>query len=208
VLAPLALRSVTTLRLRAYGQAVLADGQVDLVAPDGAELGVLVLHPHPDFGGDRFNPVVDAIFRAAVAEGWAAVRFDFSSSELSQAVAEATDALGRLPKALPLAVAGYSFGGGIATQVLDARIVQWVLVAPPLTMVDFPTDAIASDPRPKLVLSPTRDQYCPPAEAADATATWAATTVEPIDGADHFLAGATRGDAQRAVDVIRSSCRR
>jgi alpha/beta superfamily hydrolase len=187
---------------------VLAEGQIDLVVPEAAEVGVLVLHPHPDYGGDRFNPVVDAIFRAAVAEGWAAVRFDFSSSDTVQAVAEATEALGRLPEQLPLAVAGYSFGGGIATQVLDPRLVQWVLVAPPLTMVDVPTDAIAADPRPKLVLSPTRDQFCPPASAAEATATWTATTLEPVEGADHFLAGATRGVAQRAVEVIRSSCRR
>jgi len=166
---------------------------------------VLVLHPHPDFGGDRFNPVVDAIFRAAVAAGWAAIRFDFSTSDAPLAVAEAEDALGRLPGAIPLAVAGYSFGGSIATQVLDPRIVQWVLVAPPLTLLPLSTDAIAADPRPKLVLSPTEDQYCPPASAAEATAGWTATSLEPVEGADHFLAGAARGVADRTTQTIQST---
>jgi alpha/beta superfamily hydrolase len=187
---------------------VIEEGRLDLVAPEDAEVGVLVLHPHPDYGGDRFNPVVDAIFRAVVAAGWASIRFDFSSSEVPHAVAEAEDALGRLPDGIPLAVAGYSFGGGIATQLLDERIVQWALIAPPLTVLHVPTDAIAADPRPKLVLSPTHDQYCPPASAAEATAGWEATTVEPIEGADHFLAGATKDVAERTVEVIRSRRRR
>jgi alpha/beta superfamily hydrolase len=183
---------------------VLSADRFDLVVPHGAEAGVLVLHPHPDFGGDRFNPVVDAIFGAASAAGLAVIRFDFSSSDVPTAVAEAYDALSRLPAQVPLVVAGYSFGGLIATQVLDPRVVHWVLVAPPLTMLDVPTDAIAADPRPKLVLSPAHDQYCPPTAAAEATAGWVSTTLEPVEGADHFLAGATRRVADRTMQAIHS----
>ena len=189
-----------------YGRAsVIAAGRIDLVVPDGADLGVVVLHPHPDYGGDRFNPVVDTIFRAVSAAGAAAVRFDFSSSDVAETTAETRDALARLPPDLPVVLAGYSFGGGIATQVLDDRILRWVLVAPPLTSLGLELDAIASDPRPKHLLAPAHDQFCPPPDARAAAARWAATTVEPIEGADHFLAGATTRVAARTVELIRSS---
>ena len=42
---------------------MLPEGRYDLVDPPGAERAVLVLHPHPEYGGDRRNPVVDAVFR-------------------------------------------------------------------------------------------------------------------------------------------------
>jgi uncharacterized protein len=182
----------------------VVDGRFDLVVPEGAALGVLVLHPHPDHGGDRFNPVVQALFDAAVAEGWAAIRFDFSTSDLGRATAEAADALGRLPGDLSVVAAGYSFGAAVATQVHDVRIDRWVLVAPPLGSLPIDTAAIASDARPKLVLSPAHDQFCPPSTAVEATAGWTSTTVEPVEGADHFLAGSTARVAARAIDFIRS----
>ena len=181
---------------------MLTDGRFDLVVPDRAELGVVVLHPYPDYGGDRFNPVVDAIFRAVTAAGSAAVRFDFSSSDVAMAAEETRDALARLPGDAPVAMAGYSFGAGIATQVLDDRITGWVLVAPPLTSLALDLDAIASDPRPKHLLAPVHDQFCPPTDARAATDRWAATTVEPIEGADHFLAGATSRVADRTLELI------
>jgi uncharacterized protein len=182
----------------------VVDGGFDLVVLDGAELGVVVLHPHPDYGGDRFNPVVQALFDAVLAEGWAAVRFDFSTSDIGRATAEATEALARLPEQLPVVAAGYSFGAGVATQLVDPRIDRWVLVAPPLGLLGIETGAIATDSRPKLVLSPTHDQFCPPATATQATADWAATTVEPVEGEDHFLAGATSRVAARAIAFIGS----
>ena len=67
------------------------------------------------------------------------------------------EALDRLPGDGPLVVAGYSFGAGIGTQLLDPGIVRWVLVAPLLSPAKIDVDAIAADPRPKLVLSPDHD---------------------------------------------------
>jgi hypothetical protein len=60
------------------------------------------------------------------------------------ATAEAGEALDRLPSGLPLVVAGYSFGAGIATQLLDAGVVKWVLVAFLLRAAKLETDAIAA----------------------------------------------------------------
>jgi alpha/beta superfamily hydrolase len=183
---------------------VIADGRIDLVAPEGAERAIVVLHPHPDMGGDRSNPVVDAIFTAAARTGWAALRFDFSSSDLATATAEATEVLDRLPAGLPVAVAGYSFGAVVATQVLDPRVDRWVLVAPPLGMITADVGAIAADPRPKLVLAGVHDRFAPPDQLRQATAGWTATDVEEVEGADHFFLAATSHLATRTLDACRA----
>jgi alpha/beta superfamily hydrolase len=179
---------------------VLAEGAVDVHAPAGAPAGVVLLHPHPDMGGDRFNPVVDAVWRAAVDAGWAAVRFDFSSSDRVAAANEAAWALDLLPSTPVVGLVGYSFGAAIAAGLDDDRIDRWVLVAPPfgshVPAADLPAGA---DERPKLVLVPAHDQFCPPAAASTQTAAWQATTIEPVPGVDHFLAGATRAVADRVL---------
>jgi alpha/beta superfamily hydrolase len=182
---------------------MLPEGRYDLVEPSGAERAVLALHPHPDMGGDRFNPVVDAAFRAAVGRGWAAIRPDLSSSDLPVAGAEAADALALLPDGVPVTVIGYSFGAVVACGLLDPRIAGWALVAPPFgALFDGVSAPIGPDPRPKLVLVAAHDQFSPPARVAEATGAWAATESDEIAGADHFLAGATARVAERACDWI------
>jgi uncharacterized protein len=185
---------------------VLSEGRYDLVAPEGATLGVAVLHPHPEYGGDRFNPPVEAIYRACVAAGWVAVRFDFSSSRPEQAVDDVHAAIALLPVEVPVALAGYSFGAAIATQVLSPAVLGWALVAPPLTMLTVDPEPCGADPRPKLVLAPEHDQYCPPPKAGAATAGWEATTLESVADADHFLGGAVGGVASRVVEFLSSLC--
>ena len=47
--------------------------------PDGEPPfpGVVICHPHPQFGGDMYNNVVGALVRAALGVGVAALRFNF-----------------------------------------------------------------------------------------------------------------------------------
>lgn len=185
---------------------MLPEGRFDLVAPPDAPIGVVVLHPHPDYGGDRHNAVVDAVYRAAVARGWAAVRPDLASGDPSEAVADARAALELLPADLPLAVVGYSFGAAVAARMTDERIERWVLVAPPFgALLDGSDAAIGPDPRPKLLLVPAHDQFSPPPRAEASVAGWAEAEVEVIAGADHFLAGATGAVAQRACGWLAGS---
>lgn len=184
-------------------RAVLADHRYDLVVPPDAPVAVLVIHPHPAMGGDRFNPVVDSVHRAAITRGWASLRFDFSSSDLEIAAGEASMALDLLPRTPRTAVVGYSFGAAVAVHVDDQRLDAWALIAPPFGDRFPVTDlSVATDERPKLLLSPAHDQFCPPAAAAAATAQWVNAIVEPVASADHFLAGFTGDVAARALDWI------
>ncbi len=88
----------------------------------------VLLHPHPDMGGNQHNNVITALF-AALDD---AVRFDFVSSDLGAAKGQVHQQLDEGPAWL----VGYSFGGGVASLVDDPRVLGWCLIAPALAMVD------------------------------------------------------------------------
>lgn len=167
------------------------------VTPDGSSAGcVVVAHPHPLYGGDMWNPVVDTVCRAALGVGWTAVRFDFRGVGDSggrhdggpgevrdiEAVIDLATAL--VPTAR-LVLAGYSFGAITALGVPHERIERWLAIAPPL---GDENPAAAADPRPKHLLVPAHDQFCPP-DRAERASKWIATEIDVVPSADHFLNG-------------------
>ena len=167
--------------------------------PDGAAAIAVLLHPHPDMGGNRFNHVVESLYRGLPAAGIGALRFDFSSSDMDVAVAEARAAIDAAPTGR-LVLVGYSFGTMVASRIVDERVVGWFLVAPPIDQVD---PAIGDDPRPKALATPEHD-FSPPAHVADVTAGWTATERHVVPGTDHFLAGAMPGVVDQVVAWIRA----
>jgi len=168
--------------------------------PDARAAAVL-LHPHPEFGGNRFNIVIEALYRALPAAGVTAVRFDFSSADLTEAAAEAVEAL-RESGTRPLVLAGYSFGADVAASIADPRLAGWLLVAPPLRMLPVDAFEAGRDQRPTRVLVPEHDQFSPPARTVPAIKDWVNTTVDVVPGADHFLAGATDVVVAEALDWV------
>lgn len=148
----------------------------------------VLLHPHPDFGGNRFHPFIDGLFRRLPERAVAAIRFDFSSADLSVAHEEVVAAIDegstRWPR-LPAILAGYSFGAGLAAGSADGRIAGWYLLAPPGAMLAGAP--IGHDPRPKGIAVPEFDQFSPPAAIGDVVREWEMTTVTTVPNADHFL---------------------
>jgi alpha/beta superfamily hydrolase len=138
----------------------------------------VLLHPHPDLGGNQHNNVIAALFDALED----AVRFDFVSSDLEVAAGQVVAELDRGPAWL----VGYSFGGGVAALVDVPQVLGWYLIAPALATVDA---VIAPDRRPKHVLAAENDQFFSPAALREQTAGWTATTHDVVSGADHFLVG-------------------
>jgi alpha/beta superfamily hydrolase len=61
-------------------------------ADGGRALGVL-LHPHPDFGGNRYHPFIDCLFRRLPEIDIGTVRFDVSSADPSAAHEEVVAAI-------------------------------------------------------------------------------------------------------------------
>jgi alpha/beta superfamily hydrolase len=162
----------------------------------------VLLHPHPHFGGNRFHPFIEALFRRLPESGVTAIRFDFSSAELPAATAEVVavtnEGSTRWPQ-LPVLLVGYSFGAGIAAGVDDERIAGWYLLAPPVVMLA--ETPIGPDPRPKRIVVPALDQFSPPDAVEHAVTRWAATTVTTVPNADHFL-GAVAPFVDDAIEWI------
>jgi alpha/beta superfamily hydrolase len=154
----------------------------------------VLLHPHPDYGGNQDNNVIAALFSALVDP----VRFDFVSSDLRTATGQVLEHLDRGAAWL----VGYSFGGGVAALVNDPRVLGWCLIAPALVRID---PIIGPERRPKYVLAAEHDAFFSPAALRDATAGWTATTHDIVEGADHFLIGHEADVAGRCARWLTSA---
>jgi alpha/beta superfamily hydrolase len=176
--------------------------------------GFVLCHPHPTYGGSMHTPVPDALFRALPARGVACLRFNFRGVGTSQGthsggrdeprdVVAAIDALAAaLDPGTPIHVQGWSFGALMALAVPDPRVASWFAVAPPLGMgIPVSVDAVAGDPRPKLVAVGRHDQVVDPERLQGLVGTWASTRVVVIEGTDHFFAGHTGELVELAAGV-------
>ena len=102
----------------------------------------VIAHPHPLFGGTMDNKVVTTLARAFAETGASTFRFNFrgvggSQGEHDEGRGEVDDMLRVIEHAratagaLPLKLAGFSFGGAVATRASGtADFAQLVLVAP------------------------------------------------------------------------------
>lgn len=169
----------------------------DLALPASPRMAAIICHPHPQYGGDRFNHVVTALFAVLPPADIAALRFDFRD-EFSGGTGERLDALAAIDDVavavpgVPIVALGYSFGAMIALGLDDERVTALGLIAPPLAMAPV----VAAPSVPTLVLVPAHDQFSPPAVASPIVARWAASATAPIEQrtiemADHSLVGHT-----------------
>jgi alpha/beta superfamily hydrolase len=156
----------------------------------------VLLHPHPDHGGNQYSNVITALYERLPAAGLTPHRFDFASSDLAVAQEQAIDAIESAGESVYLV--GYSFGGGVAATIGHPAVVAWCLIAPALTLF---TPTIGPDARPKLVVAAENDGWFDPATLAAATADWAATEAATITGTDHFFGGDA---AQRVAELVAS----
>ena len=153
----------------------------------------VVCHPHPQHGGTMDNKVVATLARAFVQCGWRAVRFNFrgiggSAGVWDEGRGEIDDALAvvaalREP-GQPLALAGFSFGGYVASQAASALHPERLVLVGPATA----SFTVAPVPADTLVIHGEADDVVPLA----ATLAWARPQALPIvvvPGAGHFFHG-------------------
>ncbi len=174
-------------------------GPLELVlnAPAGPPVGIaLVAHPHPLQGGTLDNKVVQTLARTFFALGYAAIRFNFrgvgaSAGSFDEGDGETQDALaalafGRLRwgEALPVVLAGFSFGSFVQTRVATMIAAQrLVLVGPAVGRF-----ALETVPADTIVIHGEEDDVVP---LADVFA-WARPQALPVTvfpGCGHFFHG-------------------
>ena len=97
---------------------------------------VLVLHPHPQYGGDMHNPVVGTLVNAFLDMGFATFRFNFRGATMRSDYAGISGALDDTISASEMmkhqgmkitGVAGYSFGGSTALRFSSIKQVDFLI---------------------------------------------------------------------------------
>jgi alpha/beta superfamily hydrolase len=179
------------------------EGILAIPEGDGPFPAVIVCHPHPLYGGSMDNNVVRSLSETLTQASLASFKFNFrgvggSQGEFSQGIGEREDVEAAISFVSTLkevdsrriGLAGYSAGAGFALPVgfNDARIKALAAVSPPLPMFDF--DFLKSCPKPKLLISGSRDDLIP----TDQLLEFCQNLPEPkecvsIEGADHFWWG-------------------
>lgn len=185
-----------TQRQSIAGPAGLIECAFDL--PSEAPVGVAVVcHPHPLHGGTLDNKVVQTLARVFLQLGMRTVRFNYRGVGASQGVwdggrGEVDDALAVISAqrepALPLMLAGFSFGAYVASQAAsllrdDAKPKRLVLVGPSTQKQPMP-----AVPPETVVVHGEHDEVVP----LSATLDWArpqALPVTVLPGVGHFFHG-------------------
>ena len=169
--------------------------------PSGTPVGTaLIAHPHPLFGGTMDNKVVQTLARAFVQSGWSAIRFNFrgvggSAGVHDEGRGETQDMLWLVQELVPsgpLALAGFSFGAFVTSQVVHALgatrpVEKLVLVGTAASRFPVPTLPPELHER-TLVLHGEQDDTVPLQSVLD----WARPQSLPVTvlpGLEHFFHG-------------------
>jgi uncharacterized protein len=180
--------------------------EIVLNVPETPPAGIaLVTHPHSQQGGTLDNKVVQTLAKTLFALGYGVARFNFRGvgasagvfdeghGETDDALAVLAHAQASLGAALPIVLAGFSFGAFVQTRVarrVSAR--RLVLVGPAVRR--FAVEAVPAD---TIVVHGEEDDVVP---LADVLA-WARPQELPIvvfPGCGHFFHGRL-GQLQRVI---------
>ena len=168
------------------------------------ERAAVITHPHPQYGGNMDNAVVEIISRAYQARGWSTLRFNFRGTGNSQGVfdhghGEKDDVNAAIAYLLDagageIELAGYSFGAWIISRwAQDNTDHPYTirLVSPPVAFMDY--QGIHRISGLKQVITGDRDDIAPAVMVEDQINKW-----QPgadfciIRNADHFFHGQSR----------------
>jgi len=176
---------------------------------------MIVCHPHPQYGGDMHNNVVDALCAAAIENGIAALRFNFrgtgnSEGRYDNGIGEQDDVRAALAylRELPgvdsqrIALAGYSFGAGVAVRVAsDPDLRAFIGVSLPTMM---PLEGVILG-CPALFVSGDEDEY---SDADDLTefvrSLGAQAELRLLPGLGHFWFGVERDLKEIVAPFLKS----
>ncbi len=181
-----------------------------MLSHDSEKKGVVITHPHPLYGGNMYNFVVEAIHNAYRKKGYATLRFNFrgvgkSQGEYNEGEGEKKDVIAAMSFLKDLGVetidlAGYSFGAWINAMIDEktAEIENMIMVSPPVALINFkdigPISCL------KLVITGEKDEIAPPDSVKSMVKAWNPHAVfEIIPATDHFY-GVTLRDLEKIIE--------
>jgi alpha/beta superfamily hydrolase len=173
--------------------------------PAEDRIAVLVIcHAHPKLQGTMNSPLLVELARAARNDGYSVVRFNFrgvgsSQGEFGDGLDEVEDARGALSFAreqhpgLPVAMAGWSFGGAVMIRAAaeDGDVAACVAIAPSVTPKEgisagLPPPEEVDLKAPLLIVCGTNDEVVS-AEDCRRWAEGARARYVEIGAANHFF---------------------
>lgn len=194
-----------------------------LTVPDGPPAGgVVVCHPHPQYGGTMSSGMIPDVWRAMARRGWASLRFNFRGAGRSEGryergigelkdVAAALDLIAEEAPGTAIACVGWSFGSlvALAGAVAHPDVTAYVGIAPPVVMsheIDLP----ALPPAERLdvwqgralAVCGTEDPFCRPNALARWIEAIPGARMQVFDGEDHFFSTARVELAATVADFL------
>ena len=166
------------------------------------EKAVIVTHPHPLYGGDMSNNVVETVVQAYRQKGYTTFRFNFrgvgqSEGNYDEGIGEQEDVraglsyLNGLGKS-SIDLAGYSFGAWVNALGLKSfdHAKRMIMVSPPVNFIDF--SFLGYNAKIQLVIAGSEDDIAPPGMIKEMLQAWnPGVHFNIIQGADHFYGGKT-----------------
>jgi alpha/beta superfamily hydrolase len=182
------------------GPAGTLEGILELPVGGRPALLAVVCHPHPLHGGTLQNKVAHTLARVLREQGAAALRFNFrgvgaSAGTHDGGIGETADALAAVAElrqrwpGLPLVLAGFSFGAGVAMRAAAEAQPAWLIsIAPAVDRV--PLGGFAAPACPWLIVQGDADEVVAP----ESVRRWVAgapgsPTLVSLPGVGHFFHG-------------------
>ncbi len=192
---------------------------------------VVLLHPHPLFGGNMHNNVIDCIFNACKEGGFCAMRFNFSGVGASEGTHESgTGEMAQVTSVIDfmsnefrqrqgyqgtwkaIHVVGYSFGAsvGMPPALSHPGVKSFTGIANPFEMfTDISETGVALQERfmkPIMFLTGDRDDFTPVSRFKAWKARFKGpVTAEIVPRADHFFGGSERALYARLEQFLYST---
>lgn len=162
--------------------------------------GAIITHPHPLYGGDMANPVVESLAISFAKKNFTTLRFNFrgtgnSEGAYGEGIAEGEDVLAAIKFLLEQGVtsielAGYSFGSWVLAHMeqFPDVVKGMVFVAPPIGLLPFKGKRVL--PLLNLVITGEDDEIAPASLIEKCLPEWnQSARFEVIDSTDHFYFG-------------------
>lgn len=171
-----------------------------MVNKNDSNRGAVLAHPHPLYGGNMFDFVVESVANAFWANGYTTLKFNFrgvgkSQGRFDNGMGEQADLTGAVDFLSGMGIekidlAGYSFGTWVISKIDHnaVGIKNVVFVSPPVGLMDFGEDVFTN--ALKLVVTGNLDEFAPPnliRQYLDQCQSKAG--LEVIEGSDHFYGG-------------------
>jgi len=165
-----------------------------------ADRGVVVTHPHPLYGGDMYNPVVQTVAAAYVQAGFSCLQFNFrgvgrSTGQFDNGRGEQGDVIAAVNWLTDrgigdISLAGYSFGSWVNARIAAdmVPVAHQIMVSPPVAFIDFAD--VKQIPTLRFVVTGGRDDIAPPGMVEPLLPGWNPDAgMSIIPDADHFYGG-------------------